>query len=357
MLYNLIQSNQSKITVVVRGENEKEAFDRMSHKYANYFDATLIQSERLNIINGDLSLPNFGLEASKYSDLTNSVDCIINAAANIKHYGKLEDFYEVNTKPIHKIIDFSLEGTTKPIHHISTLSVSGFTDVDLNENEDFEIIFKENETYKNQQHFNAYTQSKYEADFMLDQARKKGVQVNIYRVGNLSFNSETGGFQDNIENNAFYNQIKSYLAFGAIPNEDQGGMEISCIDKVSEAIVRLMNTKGLLNRNFHVRNEYNLRHKTFVKTAIKNGFPMKTLEPKPFLENILDQYDSKTQLINRFLLHSRVFDEETSQVTPFYTCSEETDYILSKLGFKWNKIKDEQIKLMLDYGRKINFWN
>ncbi|CAM1358752.1 amino acid adenylation domain-containing protein [Tenacibaculum xiamenense] len=352
LLRNLLLQSSSKVTTIVRAENNESAWVRLSELFRFYFDEKLPNTENLVVFAGDISKPLFGIDAPLYEQLTQSIDGIINAAANAKHYGSLESFQKVNVYPIETMISFAFQGISKVIHHVSTLSISGFKNVN---SQDSSLLFTEKETNKNQNHNNLYTKSKLEGDTLLDQARRKGIKANIYRVGNLSFNSTNGSFQKNIEDNAFYNRIKSFLAVEAMPVSQQK-MEISCIDKVAEAILLLFNKKELFNRNFHIRNTHLLDSNKFADLANKNGYSITLEKMSDFFENLLGQYNEKKELINRFLLHSNAFDAEVSNVIPYQVCSEQTDYLLKKLGFIWNEIDELQIKRMLDYGEKINFW-
>ena len=353
LLRGLLLRKSSKITTIVRGDNDISARERLSELYRFYFNEELPNTKSLIVYAGDISKPLFGIDEIIYEELTKSVDGIINAAANAKHYGSLESFQKINVYPIETMISFASKGSSKVIHHVSTLSISGFKNLD---SKDSSLLFTEKETNKNQNHTNFYTQSKLEGDTLLDKARKKGIKANIYRVGNLSFNSTNGSFQKNIEDNAFYNRIKSYLAFEAMPSAEQN-MEISCIDKVSEAILLLFDKKNLLNRNFHIRNTHLLSNTEFAYLANKNGYSIILEKMSNFFENLLNQYNEKKELINRFLLHSSAFDAQASNVIPYQVCSNQTDYILNNLGFHWNKIDEQQIKQMLEYGEKINFWH
>ncbi|SEC17985.1 amino acid adenylation domain-containing protein/thioester reductase domain-containing protein [Tenacibaculum sp. MAR_2009_124] len=352
LLRSLLLQNSSQLTTIVRAENNTAAKERLSELYTFYFNEELPNTKNITVIAGDITKPLFGIDKAIYKQLTNSVDSIINAAANAKHYGSLESFQKINVYPIETMISFANEGVSKVIHHVSTLSISGFKNID---SADQSFLFTEKETNKNQNHTNFYTQSKLEGDTLLDKARQKGIKANIYRVGNLSFNSTNGSFQRNIEDNAFYNRMKSFLAIEAMP-ESQQNMEISCIDKVSEAILTVFNKKELFNRNFHIRNTYSLSNTEFVDFANKNGYSITLEKMSDFFENLLNQYSEKKELINRFLLHSSAFDADVSDVIPYQVCSNKTDYILDKLGFAWNEIDEQQIKQMLDYGEKINFW-
>lgn len=94
ILYELINNTNSMIYLLVRGNSVKDAKKRIEEKVNHYFDSKKIIGEikeRVIILNGDLTEERFGLSKEMYNSLSNKVDCIINAAANVRHYVKYED--------------------------------------------------------------------------------------------------------------------------------------------------------------------------------------------------------------------------------------------------------------------------
>lgn len=65
---------------------------------------------------------------------------------------------------------------------------------------------------------NPYPKTKLEAEKIVLETRDKGINVNVFRVGNIGFDSKTGRFQENIEQNALYSMMKSYIRIGLVPN-------------------------------------------------------------------------------------------------------------------------------------------
>lgn len=87
-------------------------------KYKDY-------GNRVHLITGNILKDNFNLSSEQYNFLGSTIDCVINSAALVKHYGKYAEFYNTNIEGTRKITNFCIENTI-PLHYISTISVSGY---------------------------------------------------------------------------------------------------------------------------------------------------------------------------------------------------------------------------------------
>ncbi|MEL6865268.1 MAG: amino acid adenylation domain-containing protein [Bacteroidota bacterium] len=376
ILQELLKNTASNITLLVRGDNDQHAAERLHQKYQFYFEEDLSAfGDRIRIYRGDLERAYFGLEKSIYLELADHVDAFINSAANVKHYGQLDAFIKVNAASVDRILEFCELSRPKVLHQISTPSVSGMLpeeDEEVVEEQEVDLLFRESDIDKGQLNTNFYSQSKLAAEVRIDQARQRGVDANIYRVGNLSYHSETGKFQENITNNAFYNQIRMYLKLGYLP-QDMGDFEVSNIDLTAAAFVRLFDKEALLNRNFHLFNPHSVDVKTFTQylnnksllamlakrfssRKSKSGADLKCVSLTQFFEQLLAQYDELEDQINRLFLQFNVFDEQDIEKKYYHICTEETNYLLDKVGFKWPKITRKSVQRMLQYGKKIQFF-
>ncbi|PSL45672.1 non-ribosomal peptide synthase protein (TIGR01720 family)/amino acid adenylation domain-containing protein/thioester reductase-like protein [Chitinophaga niastensis] len=352
LLHDLLLRQDADICVLIRADTDEDAFIRLAEKYMFYFGVPLLKDKyRLQVIKGDITKHHFGLSGSLFHAVMNETDCILNTAANVKHYGSYHEFELVNTRSVQVILDHCREGKVKVIHHISTTSVAG-----MSPEGSHDYLYTEADLFKNQEVPNFYTKSKLEAEKLLDKARESGIQINIYRVGHLSFHSSTGRFQENIDNNAFYNQIKGFISFRAVPQEI-AELELSNIDEVSDAILQIFDKKQLLNRNFHIRNPHTLTAAMFVEYLNSYGFEAALMSTKAYIEKMLSEYESKKDMIDRLFLQADLFSEEKEDAGVVYQlCSEETNAILKKLQFKWGRINEEKVHLMLSYAEQVGFF-
>ncbi|XQY93052.1 SDR family oxidoreductase [Metabacillus sp. HB246100] len=73
------------------------------------------------------------------------------------------------------------------------------------------FVYTEYDHFVGQRDEKVYVKSKLESEKLIEQARRKGLNCNIYRVDNLNYNTKTMKFQENIESNAFYTMVKSFI--------------------------------------------------------------------------------------------------------------------------------------------------
>ncbi|SJZ83675.1 non-ribosomal peptide synthase domain TIGR01720/amino acid adenylation domain-containing protein/thioester reductase domain-containing protein [Chitinophaga eiseniae] len=352
LLYDLLQRNDTPVCVLVRAESDEAAFNRLSEKYAFYFDSPLPEDRtKLRVWKGDIALPQLGMETAAFETLMSETDCILNTAANVKHYGSYSEFEAVNTRSVQTILDYCKIGRTKVIHHISTTSVAGMAHKGSTD-----YLYTEADLFKGQEVPNFYAKSKLEAERLLDAARREGVMVNIYRVGHLSFHSATGKFQENIDNNAFYNQIKGFISFRTMP-EEFSELELSNIDQVSAAILQIFDKPALLNRNYHVRNPHMLPAADFVAYLNSYGYDMELTNVYTYLERMLQSYHTKKDLIDRLFLQADLFgDDKQDAGHPYHVCYEATNAVLRKMKFRWARLNEEKIHLMIRYAVEVGFF-
>ncbi|MBC9933117.1 non-ribosomal peptide synthase/polyketide synthase [Chitinophaga qingshengii] len=352
LLYDLLQRNDTPVCVLVRAESDEAAFSRLSEKYAFYFGKPLPKDQtKLQVRKGDIALPQLGMDTAAFEALMAETDCILNTAANVKHYGSYSEFEAVNTRSVQTILDYCKIGRTKVIHHISTTSVAGMA-----EKGSADYLYTEADLFKGQAVPNFYAKSKLEAERLLDAARAEGVAVNIYRVGHLSFHSATGRFQENIDNNAFYNQIKGFISFQVMP-EEFNELELSNIDQVSAAILQIFDKPALLNRNYHVRNPHLLSAAEFVAYLNSYGYDMELTNVYTYLQRMLQSYKTKKDLIDRLFLQADLFGDDNQDMGhPYQVCYEATNAILKKMKFRWAYPDEEKVHLMIRYAEEVGFF-
>ena len=187
----LIRTTTARVYLLVRSPSLSSAEEKVKDTFSFYFGPDLLDchKDRLAVVTGDISEKNLGMTQSIYTDLSSSVDAVIHAAADVKHYGREEDFKSVNVTGTENLLIFAVALKKKDFYHISTVSVSLlhqspppiFTEFDIG----FDTRSPED---------NLYVRSKGEAETMAMGYRDKGISVTIYRVGNLTFHSRTGRF-------------------------------------------------------------------------------------------------------------------------------------------------------------------
>ncbi|MFZ2956742.1 MAG: amino acid adenylation domain-containing protein [Candidatus Ozemobacteraceae bacterium] len=356
ILRELLEKRSCKITTPIRGSTPEKARERLVAKIEYYFGRELFDryKDRIEVINADLTQKLIGLDSATYAALSGSVDCVLHSAANVRQYGPYDEFYLSNVKATENMLDFALAGRKKDFHHVSTTSVGN----GVVEGRDW-IIFSEFDVDVGQKPDNVYDRTKLEAERKVVEYRKKGLKTSIFRAENITYDSVSGRFQENIEENAFFHQVKGYACLGAAPDElDE--RNISSVDQSAAALVTLFDQEGLVNEIFHLSNPY--------RTKLSNILPAKGLELNidvlsfsKFIDCLIEHYDHEgfRKPIENLLLHMGWLDfDPRKPVTRCLGYAEKTVQMLRKLGFEWKK-PDAAImrKMVLETLReRLNFF-
>jgi nucleoside-diphosphate-sugar epimerase len=279
-----------------------------------------------------------------FQELTGKIDCIIHSAALVKHYGHYEEFYNSNVKSVENLIAFASSGRKKDIHQISTISI-GMGNIPGNKIN----LFTEYDLDLGQKSDLYYLITKLEAEKKLNEARSCGQMVNVYRIGNITFDSVTGRSQENIEDNAFFHVVRSFVNLGFVPDR-MDEVEFSFVDQVSNAILHLCNCESLQNENFHIRNSQVVKQSD-VLTSPELGLRIHKVRFNQFIDRLIENYpvEEYRSMIEAILLHYGWLDESQigDEPTLFTPVSNKTEHLLKITGFRWRKLKVQQMNNLI----------
>ncbi|VVP56489.1 Linear gramicidin synthase subunit D [Pseudomonas fluorescens] len=164
---------------------------------------------RVRVYPADITRPGLGLAADVHERLDREYGALVHNAANVNHVLDYESLARDNVEPIFECLRLC-EGRSKKIFNfVSTLSASSTLSADgrvleLPAAQTPPIYIK-----------NGYNLSKWVAERILERARERGVRVNLYRPGNISFNSLTGVCQPH--KNRLMLMLKGSIQLGQVP--------------------------------------------------------------------------------------------------------------------------------------------
>lgn len=351
LLKTIMSERNVEITCIIRATNANEARERLQQRLIFYFGQQEAEKflSRCHVLGGDLSKPLLGLKKDVYENLKLKVDCVLNTAAYVKHFGNYQDFLNVNVKGVENLIEFISQGLTKELHHISTISVG--TSVMTDENK---FYFSEQIKDLPSDTNNPYVRSKIEGEKILFDAIRNGMYCKIYRVGNLVGDSETGIFQENIANNAFYQMLRAFVKLGIIPDLTDQLFDFSFINSVAEAIVKLMHHQSDDSDVYHVMHPCKMSCSQlgdFINTA---GLEVRTESIKEFGEALIKAKDTgKIEWVQRLLLYGYFLEQP--QIRFFIPKTDFTDQILKKCEFFWPDLTKERFDRLIRHCQNVSF--
>jgi amino acid adenylation domain-containing protein/thioester reductase-like protein len=351
VLKDLLARTDFTIYIMVRNSEELSGEMKLKENWLYYFDSPLKPKyeKRIHFVEGNIEMERLGFDNDTYEYLTNNVDIIINAAANVNHFATENSSYKTNVNAINNLAKFAKENKPKEIHHMSTKSVASGNI----ENKKF-VIFSEDDIDIGQKPNNVYMDGKIEAEKLLVAYRDEGIQTNIYRLGNLQCDSETGIFQKNEENNAFYNIIKSFKKLQKYPKLDN--LDFTPVNKAAQACNKLILNNQLQNEIYHVYNTHFLPFKKLMSIYNENGNYIEDVHWNDFMDYLIEciELDMLNDEVNTFLLHTGILDNTLFNKSHFETLDYKTNFILEKLDFQWRPITSNLLTKMVSH-TKNNF--
>lgn len=342
ILSSILENTDANIYCLIRKEPGITPLNKLKTKLQYYFKdkyMTLLNN-RIKIIEGDIT----DFDLSKYK---NEIDIIINSAAKVSHFGKYNDFYNINVLGVKHLLEFCKK-YNKKFYQISTLSVSGNSFVDSYssyQNFENEVIFNESNFYIGQNLDNVYVKSKFEAEQIILNEIENGLEAYILRVGNLMPRFSDGIFQNNVSENAYINRLSAFLKLKVIPESIKNGyLEFTPIDFTADAILKIILHPSKSNCIYHIYNHKHIYINKLLKILRDYDYNINIVETQKFKETIKGILnDNENKNILNHLINDFDQNLDLDYTGKIKINSDFTIKFLKKLNFDWPEIDNTYI--------------
>ncbi|MFJ2485075.1 non-ribosomal peptide synthetase [Pseudomonas sp. NPDC087639] len=198
----------SEVACLVRDGAEQTAAQRFAQALRENRLEHLDLS-RVRVYAADIARPQLGLSDVDYQRLDQQFGALVHNAANVNHVLDYESLAADNVEPIFELLRLCEGSSKKVFNFVSTLSASSTVDdagrvLELPAAPTPPIYIR-----------NGYNLSKWVGERILERARTLGVRVNLYRPGNISFNSLSGVCQPH--KNRLMLMLKGSIQLGQVP--------------------------------------------------------------------------------------------------------------------------------------------
>jgi len=240
--------NVEKIYCLVRGKDDEEAFERLHQTFSKYRLHFEAGNSKVVSLCGDISKDLLGLEASEYINLASFVTVVVHTAGDINYMKSYSELHNVNVEGVARLLQFSAVGVHKTFHHISSLSIFGaeYTLLGIDPVDESYDIQRSGKILRFE---NGYVQSKWRAECLVGIARRRGLQVNIYRTGVIAGNSITGIGN---ESDLFSRLLMGCYQMGAYPDFPDRYWTALPVDNIAEIIGHIVCSGEGVGRNYHI---------------------------------------------------------------------------------------------------------
>jgi thioester reductase-like protein len=243
LLARYLERTDRRVYALVRGADDREAAERMQGALRCLFGARHPYGERVVTVRGDLTRPRLGLRG-RCDALAEEVSEIVHGAASISFELGLEDSRAVNVEGTRRVLEFAerchARGGLRRLSHISTAYVAG----------EHGGCFSEDDLDVGQRFRNAYEQSKFEAECLVDGWRGR-LPITVLRPSIVVGERESGWTPSF---NVLYWPLRAFArgAYLALPARRGAPVDVVPVDYVADAILHLSQVREAEDATFHL---------------------------------------------------------------------------------------------------------
>jgi len=248
LIKSLLEQTRAKIHVLVRASDEYQGRQRLraamesmgpcGSALMHMFEARVIP------VCGDLGQPKLGLTQNVWDFLANEMDTVFHNGATVNYLFNYDRMRDANVMGTNEVLRLAFEGRPKDLNYVSTTFVFGWAvksvlyETDRNENMEL-LDF-------------GYSQSKWVAEKVVDDARSKGLCVRIFRPALVSPSVTGGGNNFDIAV-----RLVAFMVNHGIGVDALNQVSFVPADIMANNIVAISTTPGTANKTYHVtRDDY-----------------------------------------------------------------------------------------------------
>lgn len=165
---------------------------------------------RVTVHAADIAQPRLGLSEEVWERLDLQFGALVHSAANVNHVQDYETLARDNVAPVYECLKLCEGRRKKVFNYVSTLSACSAVD------SAGQVLEQAAAATPPIYIKNGYNLSKWVAERVLRQAAQLGAWVNIYRPGNIAFNSLSGVCQP--DKNRLMLMLKGSMQLGVVPD-------------------------------------------------------------------------------------------------------------------------------------------
>jgi thioester reductase-like protein len=237
----------SRLTVLVRSSPTEMAGTRVDKLLARTFgaDEGKRHRARVDVVDGDISRPGLGLDATQTDAVRSSVDHVVHCAATVRFDLPYEVARRDNTEGTRHVLALA-DGarSLRRLDYIGTSYVAGGR----------EGLVLEDELYVGQNFSNSYERTKMEAETLVREFAKRH-PTSIHRPSIVVGDSKTGAttsFEGMYQTVSMFKAAYSRGVRVALPADPKTKVDIVPIDYVVDALFALIDSPKAIGRAHHL---------------------------------------------------------------------------------------------------------
>jgi len=191
-----LAASGGKLVCIARGADAAQARQRIESaldtdlKLIGHFRA--LAKEHLEVLPGDIGLPNLGLDEAAWTRLAETIELIVHPAAHVNHVLPYNQLFAANVVGTAELIRLAITSKLKRVHYVSTLGVNAVADSLVDEDSDIRLSIPVCEL--DDSYANGYGVSKWASEVLLREAFDLcALPVAVFRPGMILAHSRYVG--------------------------------------------------------------------------------------------------------------------------------------------------------------------
>jgi thioester reductase-like protein len=228
ILTRWLERSDERVYAIVRADDDAAAADRLRPGLASAFGDGDGHDGRLVALAGDVEQPGLGLPESKLDELADEVEIVIHSAASVSFTLGLEESRRINVEGTRNMLAVAEDcPQLRRFTYVSTAYVAGT----------HPGVFREDQLEEGQEFRNAYEQSKFEAERLV-QGRSHLLPIQVLRPS-IVVGERPSGWTSSF--NVLYGPLKAFArgAFPAVPARADAPVDVVPVDYVADAAYEL----------------------------------------------------------------------------------------------------------------------
>ncbi|KAF9957508.1 hypothetical protein BGZ70_009489 [Mortierella alpina] len=332
--------------------NNDEALDRIRQNMCLYGLWDVQFPIRLLPLAGDLSHEYFGLEPSRFDELSMSSDVVFHLGAHVNYIQPYTAHRPANVTGTINVLKFVTSGNPKSLHYVS--SISAFGPVNLLKRTETVYEDADMKAYLTGLKYDTgYSQSQWVAEQLVWEARRRGIPLSVYRPGFIMGDSRTGAGNPKDFMARF---IKGCIELGSYPILPSQGKQIVAVDYVSQALLRIASDDSNLWRAYHVVPSRNEELGKLFDLLAQCGSPLRALPYPQWVQCLNTSSDINNSPLMPFIsmlmepVYGHLTRWEVQEGMPSYDMSNTRRVLDASGGLKMPPIDQALLQ------KYINFW-
>lgn len=344
LIRDMIEDTTANIYCHVRARDEENGLVRIKTNMEKYKIWKDEYTKRIKPVLGDLTKPLMGIEENYYNDLAEKIDTVYHNGALLNFIFPYSHLKKTNVDGTIECLRFACKDKAKYFNYISTFSV-------YDNPSHFKTLALEDDELKcGEGFFLGYSETKWVSEKLVRSAEKRGLNVSIYRPGDITGDSKNGIWE---MGDLVSRVINACIQMEAIPDINVN-VYITPIDFISKAIVNLSTNKDSIGKALNLINK-NIASVRELHAIINYlGYNVKLTPYKEWQKMLFKDADSNVLKILECLFIASEC-EETSIVRRYGDIEADFDISNTLKGLEGTGIKCTELDINLIYKYLYNF--